>query len=128
MFGVDGAPATFTFEAAEGGRPARVRREQEGRDTEVLEKVQPLTLTAEDLSPLAGRYYSEELDATWTLTVENGALVIHRRGAPPQSTMPVVGDEFMAGGLTLRFVRADGRVQGLVLDLGRVRDLRFERR
>ena len=128
IFGVDGAPATFTFEPAGTGRPARVRREQEGRDTEILEKVQPLKLNAEDLAPLAGRYYSEELDATWSLAVEDGALVIHRRGAPPQRPMPVVADEFMAGGLTLRFVRADGRVTGMVLDLGRVRDLRFERR
>ena len=128
VFGIDGSQVTFTFAPAADGRLARVTRQVDGRDTEVLEKVVLLKLSAGDLASLAGRFYSEELDATWTLAVEDGALVIHRRGAPPQRAMPVVADEFMAGGLTVRFLRTDGRVTGMVLDLGRVRDLRFERR
>ncbi len=128
VFGFDGSPVTFAFEPAVDGRSARVTRQVDDRDPEVLEKVQPLKVEANEIAPLAGRYYSEELDTTWTLAVENGVLTIHRRGAPPQRAMPVVVDEFMAGGVTLRFVRADGRVTGMVLDLGRVRDLRFERR
>ena len=128
VFGIDGSQVTFAFAPAVDGRLARVTRQVDGRDTEVLEKVVPLKVSVGDLSPLAGRFYSEELDATWTLAAEDGALVIHRRGAPPQRAMPVVADEFMAGGLTVRFLRTDGRVTGMVVDLGRVRDLRFERR
>ena len=128
VFGAEGTAAVFTFEAAGDEHAARVTRQQDGRSPEVLEKVQPLKLSADDLAPLAGRFYSEELDATWTLAVESGVLMIQRRGAPPQRVVPVVADEFMAGGLTLRVVRVEGRVTGMVLDLGRVRDLRFARR
>ena len=129
VFAADGAPTTWTFEPETDGRPARVRRQQEGREPEVLDKVKPLTLTPEELSAYAGQFYSEELDAMWTVAVEGGALVVRRRGAGPQRTLPVVPDEFMSGVATVRFARgADGRVTGFALDLGRVRNLQFERR
>jgi CubicO group peptidase (beta-lactamase class C family) len=128
VFGADGTSTTWTFEPGEPGGPARLTRKQEGLEPEVFEKIAPLKLTAEALAPYAGRYYSEELDATFTLAVEDGVLTVRRRGAGPQRLVPVVRDEFMAGSVTVRFERvADGAVTGYVMDLGRVRNLRFER-
>lgn len=126
VFESPGTPVTWTFER--GGSAARVARQREGREPEVFEKVVPLTLTAGELEPYAGRFYSEELDATFTLEIEDGALTLHRRGARPQRLTPVVPDEFMAGPMTVRFTRAaDGQPAGYLLDIGRVRGLVFER-
>jgi CubicO group peptidase (beta-lactamase class C family) len=128
VFGADGTTTTWTFEAGEPGGPARLTRKQDGLDAEVFEKITLLKPTAAELELYAGRYYSEELDATFTLAVEEGALRLRRRGASPQRLVPIVGDEFMAGSVTVRFERAaDGAVSGYVMDLGRVRNLRFER-
>jgi hypothetical protein len=88
-----------------------------------------LKATAAELAPYAGPFYSEELDATYTLAVEKGALMLRRPAAPPQPLVPVARDEFMAGPAMVTFARgADGRVTGYVLDIGRVRNLRFDRR
>jgi CubicO group peptidase (beta-lactamase class C family) len=128
VFEADGTSTTWTFEASDAGGPARLTRKQDGLDPEVFEKVTPLKPTAAELELYAGRYYSEELDATFTLASEEGALMLRRRGASPQRLVPIVGDEFMAGSVTVRFERAaDGAVSGYVMDLGRVRNLRFER-
>jgi CubicO group peptidase (beta-lactamase class C family) len=128
VFGADGTRTTWTFEPGDAGGPTRLTRKQEGLDPEVFEKIAPLKLTAEALAPYAGRYYSEELDATFTLAVEEGVLTLRRRGAGPQRLAPIVSDEFMAGSATVRFERdANDEVSGYVMDLGRVRNLRFAR-
>ena len=128
VFHAAGTPVTWTFDASGRGHPSRVTRQREGREPEVFEKVAPLKLTARDLAAYGGRFYSEELDATFTLAVEDGALTLRRRGARTQRLVPVVADEFMAGSMTVRITRGpDGAVAGYLLDIGRVRNLLFER-
>lgn len=129
LFGAAGTPVTWTFEPDAEGRSSRVTRLREGHKPEVFEKVAPPELPAETLAAFAGEFYSDELDATFILTVEDARLMLRRRGAGPQRLTPVVADEFMAGSMTVRFSRGpDGRVTGYVLDIGRVRNLAFERR
>jgi CubicO group peptidase (beta-lactamase class C family) len=128
VFGADGTSTTWTFAPGEAGEPVRLTRKQDGVEAEVFEKIAPLKASAAELSSYAGRYYSEELDATFTLAVEDGVLTVRRRGAGPQRLAPIVRDEFMAGSATMRFERGeDGEVSGYVMDLGRVRNLRFAR-
>jgi CubicO group peptidase (beta-lactamase class C family) len=107
--------------------PGRLVWTQGGGEPQAFEKLALVTPTPEELAEYAGGYFSEELQATYTLTVENGALTVHRRGAEPAPLRPLVRDEFSVGA-TLRFVRdAAGAVTGFMLDAGRVRNLRFTR-
>lgn len=107
--------------------PGRLVWTQGGGDPQAFEKLALVTPTPEELAAYAGRYFSEELQATYTLAVENGALTLHRRGGDPTPLRPLVRDEFSAGP-TLRFERdASGAVTGFTLDAGRVRNLRFTR-
>jgi CubicO group peptidase (beta-lactamase class C family) len=118
---------TMTFESP-AGAPQRMRWEQEGMPAQEFERIEVVTLTPAQLEAYAGRFYGEELQATFTLRVVDGALTVYRRGAPPQQLRPLARDEFTAGSVTLRFQRdAAGHVVGYRLDMGRVRDLLFER-
>lgn len=128
VFDAAGTETTWTFVA--GGRGVhRLQRAAAGREPEVFEKVPERRMTAAELAVYSGRFYSDELDTTYTIAREEGRLVLLRPGAAPQRLSPLVPDEFMAGPFTLTFTRAArGRVDGFVLDVGRVRHLRFERR
>jgi hypothetical protein len=92
----------------------------------------PAPLERARLAEFAGRYYSDELDATAEIAVGDG-LVARRRGQPGRSQVYLGDDSFgiegMPGGMfRLQFRRdAAGRIEGFVLDAARVRGLWFSR-
>lgn len=99
-----------------------------GQQPVQFDRIEVATPNATELAAYAGAYHSDELDATYTLSVDDGALTVHRRSAEPQALQPLTRDEFSAGSMTARFLRAaDGTIEGFVLDLGRIRNLRFDR-
>lgn len=84
-----------------------------------------------------GSYYSRELDVTYRISVEDGALRV-RAGAAIDGELYLVQGDTLATGfrrpdgrvqpqLTLRFLRSGDRVRGFELDAGRVVHLGFER-
>ncbi len=98
---------------------------QEPSSFEAFVSVEP---GPEEMTHLAGRYYSAELDHVQRLEIEDGELVARHR-AGDQTFMPRMADVWTAGFLTVRFQRnEDGEVEGFLLDAGRVRDLQYERR
>ena len=82
-----------------------------------------------DLSPYVGTYFSEELDATYTLAVEEGRLVSRTgRQNHPAPLEPVSVDAFRKpDGTLLRFSRSGKEVDGFAIDAGRARNLGFTR-
>ena len=85
------------------------------------------TPSAAELARYAGRYESPELQTTYTLTIDNGTLLLHRRRSAPIALTPTSTDTFTAEGITYRFVREKGRLAGILVDAGRTRNLRFDR-
>lgn len=84
------------------------------------------TSTAPELSRFTGRYYSDELQATYELVAAGGKLIVKRpRGAVDTLTARDT-TTFAGGGITLRFTSAPGA--GFALDGGRVRNIIFTRR
>lgn len=84
----------------------------------------------DQLAAFAGRYRSDEVGATWTVTVEAGRLVASVRGAVRTTLTPIYRDAFTAGaGLgTVWFVRnARGVVTEMHSGSARVWDLAFGR-
>ena len=81
-------------------------------------------------SDLAGSYYSDEVDATFSVVSRDGRLTLHRDSdAEPASLQAAGPDEYRFRGMTVRFIRdANRRVEALVVDAGRVRDIKFERK
>jgi CubicO group peptidase (beta-lactamase class C family) len=89
----------------------------------------PANLDVETLVSHAGTYTSDEIDAAFTVTATNGRLMLQRdTDAEPFDLQSTAADTFRARGFTIRFERSGGRVTSLVVDAGRVRGIRFERR
>ncbi|MGH9844912.1 MAG: serine hydrolase domain-containing protein [Blastocatellia bacterium] len=88
-----------------------------------------LTLTTEQLAEYTGAYYSEELDATYRIVVENGVLLIKARNAPRVGLVSQTKDEFRRLGVTFSFIRNDQRqITGFALSGGRAKGIQFVRK
>ncbi len=89
----------------------------------------PPEVSATERDALAGRYESAEVGAVWE--IESIGDEVRMRVGPAGSVpvVPVERDVWNANGILLRVQRAaDGGIEGLRADAGRVRNLRFIRR
>ena len=85
-------------------------------------------LDAKTVSAYAGTYVSDEIDATFTVRANGDALSLQRETDPgPYPLTPAGLDTFRARSFTVRFEKSGDRVASLVVDAGRVRDIRFMR-
>ncbi len=83
------------------------------------------------MAEYAGDYFSDELQVTYKLMVEEGKLVIKTKGTPKLSLAQLEKDKFdvSTGGATITFVRdSQNRVVGFKLDAGRVTGIHFAKR
>jgi CubicO group peptidase (beta-lactamase class C family) len=89
----------------------------------------PLTLTTEQLTEYTGAYYSEELDSTYRIALEDGKLSIKLRNASRGSLSSQAKDEFRLSGATFNFSRNDQRqITGFALNGGRSKGIQFVRK
>lgn len=94
-----------------------------------------VTVTPADLAEYAGRYYSEEIDTAYTVSLEGLSLMIKRQKYPDTALKPVSRDDFTMSKLSvvLRFVTvhftrdAQGRITGFLIGGDRLRNFRFAR-
>ena len=85
--------------------------------------------SVEQLSVLAGTYWSEEAETTLIAAVDNGALVLRRRPDSVVKLTAIAPDKFRGSIGTVTFVRnGSGAVEGLSVNQDRVWDLKFVRR
>lgn len=130
-FRAPGMPVELAFEPAGAVRPARLRETSTSNPAAPVEyeAVDAPAVTAGELAQLAGRYASEELDATYEVIVRDGGLALRRKKHADAPLSPVTADWHEGGPGTLRFTRdAEQRVTGFTLSTGRIRGLWFERR
>ncbi|MFL5612048.1 MAG: DUF3471 domain-containing protein [Gemmatimonadaceae bacterium] len=98
-------------------------------DTAHFREVVRTRLTPARLAEYAGTYTSEELDAQLVIAVRDNQLVLRRRPADEFALEPMYDDDFSSPIGSLRFSRdATGRVTGLGIYSGRIRNVRFARR
>lgn len=108
------------------GRPAATLNP--GSDPVRLEPVPAFEPTAAELMEYAGTYRSDEAEATYTMVVENGGLMMRDRWGEGGRLVPLYPDAFQAGGNMVIFRRdAVGEITEVTLSQGRVWDLRFRR-
>ena len=125
-FEVVGAPAKVTFNAAADGPAEGITFDQGGQHPgkRVVEK------PSADLAGFAGRYFSEELETFYDLSVEGGKLVIRHRRFGPIELTPTSGDSFSATLPVTQVVfrrDAQGNVTGFDAGNGRARGIVFTR-
>lgn len=122
------APQRTEWEFRTDGSIVQTFRGSPPRQPVTLVKRRPAAPSAADLARYAGMYYSEELDATYTVIATDTALTLRTRATPPRTFTPAYGDTF-GGAFMVQFTRdASGRVTGFLASTGRVRGVRFERK
>ena len=94
-------------------------------------KINDVHLDERALAVYTGKYKNTELDATYSISVEHGSLMLRVNWNPAITLQPVVETEFVAGVLSLVFERDSAkRVSGLRVFAGWnnvIRDLTFEK-
>ena len=125
-FEVVGAPAKMTFNASADGTVEGITFEQGGQHPgkRVVEKA------SVNLTAFAGRYFSEELETFYDLSVEDGKLVIRHRRFGPVALTHTSGDSF-SGTLPVSQVvfqrDAQGNITGFDAGNGRARGIMFKK-
>lgn len=120
---------TLTFEAPGGaqGRAAAVL-DAPGSPAVRIEPMASFDPARGELAAYAGTYRSDEAEATYTVEVEAGSLVLKDRWGESVSMSPAYPDAFEMRGRTLLFERdASGRITTMRWSEGRVWDLHFRR-
>jgi CubicO group peptidase (beta-lactamase class C family) len=92
------------------------------------ESAKDVSVSEAELKAYVGRYYSEELDVTYQLVVEEGKLFVRYRHAPDEPLRASGRDKFHVGSLQLEFERnASKEVVAFKVQTDRVRNIRFVR-
>ena len=82
----------------------------------------------EELEAFTGRFFSEEIETFYTITLDEDHLVVKQRRMDAADLTPGDEDEFSGGGLQFAFERdRNGQIIGFYVSNGRTRDIRFER-
>ncbi|HSG46173.1 MAG TPA: serine hydrolase, partial [Longimicrobiales bacterium] len=118
LVGASGRRLIFA-EAGPGGRaPFRILDGDILVDEYVPED--PVDPTPAELAAYVGTYHSDDAEATFRVTVDEGRLVVHRRPADRFPLVPSYRDAFQGGPGVVRFLRgADGEVTGMSLGQSR---------
>lgn len=125
-FALRGVDGEAVFDSGAAGRTMRVRRGTAREQTFRL--MTPFAPTPAQLSAFAGRYRSAELETVLDIKATDSTLVVSERRPGSFVMRPVYTDAFRGGIGVAEFSRdASGRVNGFVVNAGRVRELRFDR-
>jgi CubicO group peptidase (beta-lactamase class C family) len=127
-FEVVGAPARITFDTAADSSVEGITFQQDGAQHPGKRVVEKAAVV--DLTSFAGRYFSEELETFYDLSVEGGQLVIRHRRFGPVALTHTNGDSF-SGTMPVSQVvfrrDADGKVYGFDAGNGRARGIVFKK-
>lgn len=80
-----------------------------------------------DYTDLHGTYYSDELDATYTILEEDGRLMVVIPPGQKRVLQRLGENRFAAPGMTISIDRQNDEVAGFTIDAGRVRGIYFQR-
>jgi CubicO group peptidase (beta-lactamase class C family) len=118
---------TITFESSKGGMKATLVTD--GGIFFAGNRIEAPHLRETDLAAYAGRYKSAELNATYSLSIGEGGLLLRFNWNPPLKLVAVAPDEFESGDLGTVVFRKDvnHRVNGLSVFTVNARDVKFER-
>ncbi len=126
----DGSIPAKVAELLLGDRLEAAPEPDGGVQEEEDEDVERWTPSVAELGAFEGRYFSPELETMYTLVVEDGKLMGKHRRHDDFELRPSEPDLFSPAGVlgTARFERdGSGRVTGMRVSNGRVRNLLFER-
>lgn len=120
----------ISFKSPRPGAPLQMLTVIVGVGSSTHDSVESATYTAVQLSEFTGAYYSNEIDATYNITLQGDKLALRRKNVDGETPMLAqFADAFSAVGTgSIRFTRnGQNRITGFLLSTGRVRKLRFDK-
>ncbi|KPK88461.1 hypothetical protein AMJ80_11040 [bacterium SM23_31] len=107
--------------------PARQERQPRQQRTPQA-RPEPVALSASQMRDYAGEYYSDELDVTYVISIENDTLVVGYGRVTGSRITAASTDQFRMGSQRMEFVRdSQNRITGFIMQAGRVQNLKFEK-
>ncbi|MFN2513833.1 MAG: hypothetical protein ABR568_20745 [Pyrinomonadaceae bacterium] len=121
----------ISFKSRLPGAPLQMMTVVNGELAFTHDSVESATYTTQQLTEFAGAYYSNEIEATYNIILQGDKLAVRRKNVDGET--PMLGqfaDAFSAAGTGgIRFTRnRQNQVTGFLLNTGRVRRLRFDKR
>jgi CubicO group peptidase (beta-lactamase class C family) len=117
---------TITFDNSDGSMKATL--ETDGGTFFAGRRLEAPHLSEADLAAYAGQYRSAELEAIYSLSVDQGGLMLRNNWNPPLKLIPIARDEFESEEFNIVFRRdANHRVSGLNVFTMRARNVSFDR-
>jgi hypothetical protein len=116
----------FTFSEIVDGSYTKLMMVQNGRET-ACNKIPTIDLDSINKNEFMGKYYSEELDVIYDISIKTNFLVVTISNNEPQQITPYGKDQFSFDHYLLNFQRHDDSVTGFKLDAGRVKNLFFRK-
>ncbi|HYV03550.1 MAG TPA: serine hydrolase [Blastocatellia bacterium] len=129
-FRINARRGEVSFESPKPGSAQRLILALEGSPQVIYDAVNAAAPTVEQLAEYAGAYYSDEIDSTYRVAVQDGKLTLLRKKFPAVPLQPAFTDAFTTGSLlgTIKFTRDQQQhVTGFIASGGRIRNLRFEK-
>ena len=114
----------FIFSNLENDQTQVLTVVQNGNET-ISKRKEETTLLKINLESYLGNYYSEEIDAVYQLTLHDDALKVKIPNEQPEEIERIDNDKFLFDGIVFRFIKTDGKITGLFVDAGRVKNLEF---
>ncbi len=129
LFRMLGVPAqvSIRFTGDAGGHASGMEATVDSAAPIRFDRFEPISLDAAQLKEYAGTYYSEELDANYTVASRDSQLVIQIRRFDDLTLTPTIRDVFKYQDFrSFVFKRnGDGRIAGFSLSVGRAKNLAF---
>ncbi len=123
-FRVTGSSTVGTFDRSAGSATLRLSGPTEG----TFEQQPHWRPSAEELTPFAGDYYSDDLGVQYSLRMNEGRLVVWHRKLGTLPLTPTYRDGFFTSGFYLAFTKgAGGAVDGFTMSTPRAWKVRFDR-
>ncbi len=117
------------FEKQDQDKPLLIHVTVEGEKPVTFEAIQLVSPTPAQLEEYVGDYYSDELQFTYKLVLEDGKLFFRHRNAPKKPLSPTLSDMFKVGYVTIHFIRDhQNKISAFTLSSERARNIRFVRK
>ena len=124
-----GFTADLVFAEKKRAAPERFQLVQFAELPLDFERIDPYSPSLDELKGYTGTYYSEELETTHRVYLEDGRLYLKYRRSPQTPLQPTLKDQFTLNAMSVEFEReSQGGVSGYGIWYDRAWNVRFARR
>jgi CubicO group peptidase (beta-lactamase class C family) len=124
-----GFPADLVFAEGKPAEPQRFQLLEFGEVPLNFEEIDPYSPSPDELRAYTGAYYSEDLETTNRVYLEDGRLYLKYRRSPKTPLQPTLKDQFTVNAMRVEFERnSEGGVLGYGIWYDWEWNLRFARR